>query len=253
MRLAPSKLTNIGASMFHPDGPTFVELCRQALSSTRVGYDMLAPKFDHTPFRTPDAVIEKALDVAADARVGASLDLCTGTGAALPLLLRRTSDRLVGVDFSAGMLAEARARLGLTVASEAPRVELIESDVFAYEAPDAFDLVTCFGAFGHVPVESEPRFVDRVRSLLRPGGAFVFVTGDRPPALAPRALVARAFNGVMRARNAFLPGAFIMYYLTFMLPEVERLLAWRGFSVTLHRGCFEGAFAPLVVVRATRT
>ena len=27
----------------------------QALSSVEDGYDLLAPKFDHTPFRTPDA------------------------------------------------------------------------------------------------------------------------------------------------------------------------------------------------------
>jgi hypothetical protein len=28
----------------------------QALSSVEGGYDRLAPKFDHTPFRTPDGV-----------------------------------------------------------------------------------------------------------------------------------------------------------------------------------------------------
>ena len=39
--------------MFHPQGPTFWELARQALSSTQRGYDLLAPKFDFTPFRTP--------------------------------------------------------------------------------------------------------------------------------------------------------------------------------------------------------
>ncbi|MGO9081297.1 MAG: hypothetical protein ACLQDY_20030, partial [Streptosporangiaceae bacterium] len=30
------------------------ELAMQALSSVEGGYDLLAPKFDHTPFRTPD-------------------------------------------------------------------------------------------------------------------------------------------------------------------------------------------------------
>jgi hypothetical protein len=33
------------------------ELARQALSSVEGGYDLLAPKFDHTPFRTPDGVL----------------------------------------------------------------------------------------------------------------------------------------------------------------------------------------------------
>ena len=44
--------------MFHPQGPTFFELASQALSSTRQGYDLLAPKFDFTPFRTPDLILE---------------------------------------------------------------------------------------------------------------------------------------------------------------------------------------------------
>ena len=45
--------------MYHPDGPTFWELARQALSSTTRGYDLLAPKFDVTPFRTPDGISQK--------------------------------------------------------------------------------------------------------------------------------------------------------------------------------------------------
>ena len=48
--------------MFHPDGPTFWELARQALSSTTRGYDLLAPKFDVTPFRTPDVILRKSAD-----------------------------------------------------------------------------------------------------------------------------------------------------------------------------------------------
>lgn len=238
--------------MFHPEGPTFLELCAQAMSSTRAGYDRLAPKFDHTPFRTPDVVIERTL-AEAPAEVGSAVDLCTGTGAALPFLLERTRERLVGVDFSSGMLERARARLGEAATGTAPRVELVEKDVFAFDEAGAFDLVTCFGAFGHVPVESETHFVDHVRKLLRPSGRFVFVTSERPRAYAPRTLFARAFNGAMHLRNALFPQTFIMYYLTFMLPEVERLLSWRGFSVTLHRGRFEGPLAPLVIACATRT
>jgi hypothetical protein len=39
--------------MFSPQGPSLRELAMQALSSVEGGYDLLAPKFDHTPFRTP--------------------------------------------------------------------------------------------------------------------------------------------------------------------------------------------------------
>ena len=44
--------------MYHPKGPTILELMRQALASTERGYDLIAPKFDHTPFRTPEPVLD---------------------------------------------------------------------------------------------------------------------------------------------------------------------------------------------------
>ena len=47
--------------MFHPQGPTLRELAVQALSSVPRGYDLLAPKFDYTPFRTPDPVLRRRL------------------------------------------------------------------------------------------------------------------------------------------------------------------------------------------------
>jgi hypothetical protein len=58
------------------------ELAMQALSSVEGGYDLLAPKFDHTVFRTPDGV----LDATAGALrprgpFGRGLDVCCGTGA----------------------------------------------------------------------------------------------------------------------------------------------------------------------------
>ena len=67
--------------MFLSEGPTFLELARQALSSTQRGYDLLAPKFDRTPFRTPDEIL--AAMVAALGPSGRALDLCCGTGADL--------------------------------------------------------------------------------------------------------------------------------------------------------------------------
>src|ERR1700678_2325354 len=95
--------------MFSPRGPSVRELAVQALSSVEGGYDLLAPKFDHTPFRTPVDVL--------DATAGAlrplgpfdrGLDLCCGTGAGLRVLESLGQGRVTGVDFSAGMLAQAR-------------------------------------------------------------------------------------------------------------------------------------------------
>ena len=44
--------------MFSPQGPSLRELAVQALSSVEGGYDLLAAKFDHTPFRTPDGILD---------------------------------------------------------------------------------------------------------------------------------------------------------------------------------------------------
>ena len=44
--------------MFSRHGPSLRELTVQALSSVERGYDLLAPKFDHTPFRTPPGILD---------------------------------------------------------------------------------------------------------------------------------------------------------------------------------------------------
>src|SRR5215471_16468440 len=85
--------------MFHPQGPSFWELTVQALSSTERGYDLLAPKFDFTPFRTPQPI----LDTVAGELAGpfsAGLDLCCGTGAGMEMLRPLCRERVVGIDFS---------------------------------------------------------------------------------------------------------------------------------------------------------
>ncbi len=46
--------------MFGKKGPSFFELMEQAWSGTAEGYDLLAPKFEATPFCTPPAVVPRA-------------------------------------------------------------------------------------------------------------------------------------------------------------------------------------------------
>ena len=100
--------------MYHPDGPTLWELAEQALSSTDRGYDLLAPKFDYTPFRTPDVLLERAAEIVVEkgGRTERGLDLCCGTGAGMGWFGALTTDRMIGIDRSSGMLAEAQKRLG---------------------------------------------------------------------------------------------------------------------------------------------
>lgn len=239
--------------MFHPKGPSLFELTSQALSSTDAGYDLLAPKFDYTPFRTPDSVLRVcASAIGGPGSVATAADFCCGTGAMLHHLRPLARERVVGIDRSEGMLAQAKTHAN--AAEGAARVECVQGDVLALDASyeAAFDVVTCFGAFGHIEEHDEPRFVESVRRALKPGGRFVFVTGDPPPVLSRAYLFSKGFNAVMRVRN-LLPGPpFIMYYLTFMLPRAKALLEAAGFELDARRNVFDAPFDRYVMVVATK-
>ena len=239
------------AEMFHPDGPSFFELIAQALRSTERGYDMLAPKFDHTPFRTPDAILEAMAAQIGPARsIGSALDVCCGTGAAMQHLRALCTERVVGLDFSQGMLDEAARRVAAAPGTAA--VELHRGDALALPFDGEFDVVTSVGAFGHIVPENEDRFVAGIARALKPGGRFVFATGEIPKVTSPWWWVARTFNGVMRVRNALRKPEFIMYYLTFQWPEVRALLARHGLDAEAKRGLAATPHDSTIIVVATK-
>lgn len=238
--------------MFHRNGPTFRELMEQALSSTERGYDLLAPKFDYTPFRTPDEVLEKIPPLlGGQASVDRALDVCCGTGAAMRVLRPLCRESVVGLDVSRGMLEEAGRRLADAEGDAA--VRFVRGDALRMPFQEAFDLATCFGAFGHILQEDEPHFVVSIARALKPGGRFVFVTSEVPPPISPALWLARGFNAAMRIRNALIKPEFIMYYLTFTLPGCQRLLESQGFGVQVLDDVFDRPFRGLKLVIATRT
>jgi ubiquinone/menaquinone biosynthesis C-methylase UbiE len=237
--------------MFHPQGPTFWELTVQALSSTERGYDLLAPKFDYTPFRTPDEVLQKVADeIRSLGPFAACLDVCCGTGAAMRVFRPLCRDRVVGLDMSAGMLAVARKLLA-DAPGTAP-LEFVRGDALAMPFDRDFDLAVCFGAFGHILVKDQQQFVRQIAKVLRPGGRFVFVTAYCPPLWSLNYWWRRIFNGVMRVRNLVLSPPFIMYYLTFLLPGLRKLLEDNGFDVQERDVIFDRPWQDLRMVVATR-
>ncbi|MGI5274133.1 class I SAM-dependent DNA methyltransferase [Nonomuraea sp. CA-218870] len=211
--------------MFSPRGPSLRELMVQALSSVERGYDLLAPTFDHTPFRTPDVI----LDATADALrplgpFGRGLDVCCGTGAAVRVLTPLCREAITGVDFSAGMLARARAAH--------PDAGWVRADVRALPFAGAFDLAVSFGALGHFLPAERPGLFSEVRRALRPGGLFAFPIGAPPPVTSGRYWALLGFDAVMRVRNAVWRPPFVMYYGTCPLSAVRDDLEAAGFSVT---------------------
>ncbi|WP_424215451.1 class I SAM-dependent methyltransferase [Streptomyces sp. BI20] len=229
--------------MFTPEGPTLRELAVQALSSVEAGYDLLAPKFDATPFRTPDRMldaVEEALTGAFDARDSAriadGLDLCCGTGAGIPLLRRLCRESVTGVDLSAGMLAEAArthapADPGRPAAG--PAVSFVRADARALPPSlhGRHDLAVSFGAFGHFLPAERPALFAGVRAALRPDGLFAFPIGAPLSPRRPVWWAVAGFDAAMRVRNAVRRPPFVMYYRTFPLGPVSRDLEAAGFRV----------------------
>ncbi|MFD6919302.1 methyltransferase domain-containing protein [Streptomyces sp. NPDC059944] len=240
--------------MFSPQGPTLRELTVQALSSVEHGYDLLAPKFDHTPFRTPDAILDAVRRALEPSRpFAAGLDLCCGTGAGMEVLRELCHDRVTGVDISAGMLTTGRQRLSAGTAPPAPApagavspsavpaagggspaVSWVRGDARALPFGSAFDLVVSFGAFGHFLPDELPGLFAGVHSVLRPGGRFAFPIAAPPRIGSPWYWALLGFDSVMRVRNAVLRPAFVMYYREFRLGDVRRELARAGFRTELR-------------------
>ncbi|MDL4813728.1 class I SAM-dependent DNA methyltransferase [Actinomadura opuntiae] len=211
--------------MFSPQGPSLRELAVQALSSVEHGYDLLAPKFDRTPFRTPDTL----LDATADALrplgpFGDGLDVCCGTGAGMRVLGPLCRGRATGVDFSAGMLAQARA--------SHPDADWVRADVRALPFTEAFDLAVTFGALGHFLPGERPALFAGVHRALRPGGVFAFPIGGPPPIASVWYWALLGFDAAMRVRNAVWRPPFVMYYRTCPLQAVRDDLTAAGFTVT---------------------
>lgn len=254
--------------MFDPRGPTFWELARQALSSTERGYDLLASKFDYTPFRTPDALLREVVSHLGSAgSIDRALDVCCGTGAAMQFLRPLCRRSIAGLDRSRGMLRIARENLTAAPSPsanpdsmssrdlegarssqpevEGPRkfderpvvgraeVQLIRGDVLQIPLAAEFDLAVCFGALGHILPCDEDRFIRQVANTLKPGGRFVFVTTFLPPRWSAGYWLSRGFNAAMHVRNFLIRPPFIMYYLTFLLPGCAARLRQSGWEVQI--------------------
>ncbi|MCT4353212.1 methyltransferase domain-containing protein [Streptomyces sp. Je 1-79] len=210
--------------MFTPQGPTVRELTVQALSSVERGYDLLAEKFDATPFRTSDPMLSAVTDALRPlGPFDAGLDLCCGTGAGLSVLRSLCAGRVTGVDFSAGMLAEAgRAH---------PTATLVRADALALPFAPAFDLAVSFGAFGHFLPKDQPTLFRQVHASLRPGGLLAFPLPAPPRVGSLPYWTLLGFDAAMRVRNALWRPPFVMYYRTFRLADVRERLTRAGFAV----------------------
>jgi ubiquinone/menaquinone biosynthesis C-methylase UbiE len=238
-------------TVFSPQGPSLRELCIQALSSVEHGYDLLAPKFDQTPFRTPETILDATARALSElGPFSQGLDVCCGTGAGMLVLRPLCQERITGVDFSAGMLDQARRAH--------PDARWVQADVRALAFAGDFDIAVTFGSLGHFLPTERPAFFDGVYRALRPGGLFAFPIAAPAPLTSPSHWATLGFDLAMRVRNALWRPPFVMYYRTSPLPVVRKDLNAAGFTVSvagltaLGRGRDGGPRYPLVLAQKPR-
>ncbi len=105
------------------------------------------------------------------------VDLGCGTGLNFPLLIEQigSEGRLIGVDMTPEMLKYAQGRVER---SGWKNVELVQSDIGAFEFPERVNGVLSTGVFGHV---AECDSVIKAAShALVPGGRLVVLDGELP-------------------------------------------------------------------------
>jgi ubiquinone/menaquinone biosynthesis C-methylase UbiE len=158
--------------------------------------------------------------------------------------------RVVGIDFSHGMLEVARQHAA-GMPGDA-KLEWVEGTVLAMPFREEFDVAVSFGALGHFLTPDRPILVDQIYRSLKPGARFIFASSYMPRWYTRRYWLSRAFNGAMHVRNWLVRPQFIMYYLSFLVPEATKLLEDRGFSVEVRQHVFPKPYDRACLVVATR-
>jgi SAM-dependent methyltransferase len=134
-------------------------------------YDAWADRYEEwsTPLRGADVPFYVGLARDAD---GPLVELAVGTGRVAIPVARATGRRVIGIDSSPGMLAQARAR----AAEEGVELDLREGDIRDLVLEDPAALVYCPGrSLLHLPTWADRRrCFERVAAALRPNGRFAW-------------------------------------------------------------------------------
>lgn len=212
-----------------------------AMMTRRDPYQRFAPGYDKSwarfSARTHAQVLAQLPQDCTGLRV---LDLSCGTGSLIARILAAhpTIGPVMGVDVSAGMLRQARARLAGRSGSQAVGLVQQRLRVLDFQTA-AFDIVVCANAFHYF---QEPQTTLReVARVLRPGGLFILED------YAKGGLLARYFEWAIRRYD---PAHQRAYHLA----EATRQLAragwppatytanfridplWRGWIIVARRG-----------------
>jgi SAM-dependent methyltransferase len=191
-------------------------------AAVRAEYDDEAATYEDAEYAVPlhGRFVDRLLTLTAPG--GRVLDAPCGTGRWFAPVV--ASGRfVVGIDQSAGMLAEARSR-GLT--EELRQVGLQELPFVA-----EFDAVMTIDAMENIPPEEWPLVLANLRRALKTGGPFYLTIEESDDAEVDAAFARHSADGLPIVRGEVIEGDVAGYHY---YPGRSRALAWlaeAGFAV----------------------
>jgi SAM-dependent methyltransferase len=193
------------------DRPTWLAERRAA---TIAVYDAEASGYeqDEYPVDAQLRFVARLLDTCP--RDGLVLDAPCGTGKYFPLVAA-AGRRVAGIDQSAGMLAEARAK-GIAVSLEHVALQELAFD-------RAFDAVMTIDAMENVSPEDWPLVLARLHRAVRPGGHLYMTVEEVDEVALEAAYASLSADGLPAVRGEVVEGDVAGYHY---YPGRERVLAW---------------------------
>jgi cyclopropane fatty-acyl-phospholipid synthase-like methyltransferase len=177
-------------------------------------YDAEAPAYDMNlyPAGTQETWVARLLGmIPAGSTV---LDAPCGTGRYFPLIAG-AGMRVIGVDQSAGMLAQARAR------NLASILELKSLQDLSYAAE--FDATVTIDAMENVPPDDWPTVLANLRRAVRPGGVLYLTVEEASDQRIGHAFEALTARGLPAVRGEIIEGDVAGYHY---YPGRDRVMGW---------------------------
>lgn len=177
------------------------------------------------------------------------LDVCSGTGEMAQFLSKQAGDntKIVAVDFSLPMLAEARAKKHM----EKVLFSIGDAGVLPF-SDSFFDLVTISFATRNINPGKQGliSYLSEFRRILKPGGILIHLETSQPRLKLLRKLFHTYVKLVVKPVGTFLSGSRAGYaYLSFTIPrfypaeELAQHMQEAGFSRVYYRRFFFGIAA----------
>ena len=131
-------------------------------------YDLIAPWWSAQSEKSSSGLeyVDRAISLSQSR--GKALDVGCGNGRLTSVIAEAGFD-VVGIDVSKKMIALAQARL--------PNATFIHADICEWEPKDSYHLIVAWDSTFHVPHASQRPVLQKLCSVLAPGGVLLFTAG----------------------------------------------------------------------------